>query len=231
MKLSEKLKNLRKEANYSQEYIGELCHVSRQAVSRWEAEDAYPDITNLILLSNLYHVSIDYLVKEEMETDYYHDAIQVKHSAANYSAWKHTWCSIDLKGLNGWEFPFNACAILDENDKYLFLQIKKKRNCCTFGILGKEHIDSLTLLSKRATKKMPALQPLPNELKMDPFAYFVGKKCDILNDLKKFLDLFSDKTCYCASIERYEQGKLYSMYKKQAIVVDTSEIASISESE
>lgn len=230
MKLSEKLKNLRKEANYSQEYIGEVCHVSRQAVSRWEAEDAYPDLANLILLSNLYHVSIDYLVKEEMLSDYYHDAIVERTTSTNYSYWRNQWCSILLKGYNGWEFPIVKCMILDEDDTYIYLQVKKKRNHFTFGILKKEYIDSLTLLSDRKARKMPASQPLPIEIKNDPLGYFVGKKCDILNNLVKFIDLFSDKSFLGTNILRYEQGKLYGMYQKQAIVFDGNDIVHITES-
>ena len=39
--------------------------VSRQAVAKWEAGQAYPDITNLIGISNLFHVTVDYLVRDQ----------------------------------------------------------------------------------------------------------------------------------------------------------------------
>ena len=51
MKLSEKIQLLRKENGYSQEELAELCGVSRQAISKWEADVALPETDKIILLS------------------------------------------------------------------------------------------------------------------------------------------------------------------------------------
>lgn len=61
----EKLQLLRKSKGFTQEEFAETLHVSRQAVAKWEAGQTYPDIANLIQISNLLNVTVDYLVKEQ----------------------------------------------------------------------------------------------------------------------------------------------------------------------
>lgn len=67
MTLGEKLAKLRKENNYTQEQLAQLLGVSRQAVSRWESDLAYPETEKLLRLGDLYHCSMDYLLKDEPE--------------------------------------------------------------------------------------------------------------------------------------------------------------------
>lgn len=69
MKLSDKLVGLRKSAGMSQEELAEKLNVSRQAVSRWEMGTAMPDAANILQLSKLFHVTTDYLLNEEYESD------------------------------------------------------------------------------------------------------------------------------------------------------------------
>lgn len=63
MHFSEKLYLLRKSKGYTQEKLAEQLNVSRQAVTKWESGLSYPDINNLVQISNLMHVTIDYLVR------------------------------------------------------------------------------------------------------------------------------------------------------------------------
>ena len=65
MKLSEKIVNLRKARNMSQEELSEQLGVSRQAVSRWEVGSALPDASNILQLSKLFGVSADYLLNDD----------------------------------------------------------------------------------------------------------------------------------------------------------------------
>ena len=65
MNLGEKIKRLRKENNLSQEQLAEKLNVSRQAISKWEANKAYPDIENLILLRKIFDVTLDDLIIDE----------------------------------------------------------------------------------------------------------------------------------------------------------------------
>lgn len=69
MKLSDKLVGLRKSAGMSQEELAEKLNVSRQAISRWEMGTAMPDAVNILQLSKLFHVTTDYLLNEEYESD------------------------------------------------------------------------------------------------------------------------------------------------------------------
>lgn len=66
MRFEEKIVELRKAKGLSQEELAEQLGVSRQAVSRWELGNTLPDITNLVQLCELFGVSADYLVKEEV---------------------------------------------------------------------------------------------------------------------------------------------------------------------
>lgn len=69
MKLSDKIQLLRKNNGYSQEKLAEECNVSRQAISKWEADIAIPEIEKLLILSLLFRISIDVLLKDELELD------------------------------------------------------------------------------------------------------------------------------------------------------------------
>ena len=65
MIFSEKLQLLRKNKGLTQEETAEKLNVSRQAVAKWESGQAYPDIANLIRISDLLNVSVDYLVRDQ----------------------------------------------------------------------------------------------------------------------------------------------------------------------
>lgn len=69
MILADKLIWLRKKNGLSQEEFAEKIDVSRQAVSRWEGAQTYPDIPKIILISKLFGVSVDYLLNDEIEDE------------------------------------------------------------------------------------------------------------------------------------------------------------------
>ena len=66
MKLSEKIIELRKMYGMTQEKLAEICGVSRQSISKWEADIALPETEKLLLLGEVFHVSMDVLLKDEM---------------------------------------------------------------------------------------------------------------------------------------------------------------------
>ncbi len=65
MIFSEKLQLLRKSRGFTQEALAQSLNVSRQAVAKWESGQVYPDITNLIQISNMMNVTVDYLVRDQ----------------------------------------------------------------------------------------------------------------------------------------------------------------------
>lgn len=67
MKLSEKIQYLRKEHSLTQEQLAEQCNVSRQAITKWESDISIPETEKIIFLSKLFKVSIDELLKDELD--------------------------------------------------------------------------------------------------------------------------------------------------------------------
>ncbi len=69
MTTGEKLAALRKKKGITQEHLAELLQVSRQSVSRWEMDVAFPETEKLIKLARLLECSIDFLLNDEVEED------------------------------------------------------------------------------------------------------------------------------------------------------------------
>ena len=69
MSFSENLKQIRKEHHLSQEELAELLDVSRQAVSKWEQGQGYPEVEKLLLLSSKLNISLDSLMSVEINCD------------------------------------------------------------------------------------------------------------------------------------------------------------------
>lgn len=70
MTLGEKIAKQRKELNYTQEQLADILGVSRQSISKWESDIAYPETEKLIELGKIFDCSMDYLLKEDvMEKD------------------------------------------------------------------------------------------------------------------------------------------------------------------
>ena len=67
MNLAEKIQDLRKRNGLSQEQLAERLGISRQAVSKWESGQSVPDIDKIVLMSEFFKVSTDYLLKLERE--------------------------------------------------------------------------------------------------------------------------------------------------------------------
>lgn len=66
MTIGEKLLRLRKNNNFSQEYIAEKTGVSRYTISNWEKDYSKPDIKSIKLLSKLYDIDWVYLITENI---------------------------------------------------------------------------------------------------------------------------------------------------------------------
>lgn len=71
MIFADKLIQLRKKAGWSQEELAEQMNVTRQSISKWEGAQSIPDIDKIIQLSELFGVSIDYLLKDKIEDQEY----------------------------------------------------------------------------------------------------------------------------------------------------------------
>lgn len=79
MNFAEKISNLRKENNMTQEQLSEVLGVSRQSVSRWESGIAFPETDKLLQLSRLFNCTLDYLLKDDV-TDKQANTIETKET-------------------------------------------------------------------------------------------------------------------------------------------------------
>lgn len=66
MTLGEKIAKQRKEQNYTQEQLADILGVSRQSISKWESDVAYPETDKLIKLGKVFDCSMDYLLKDDV---------------------------------------------------------------------------------------------------------------------------------------------------------------------
>lgn len=74
MSFSDKIRLLRSQNHLSQEELAVKMEVSRQTISKWESGITYPEIDKLIAISDIFHVSTDYLLKEP-DTDQKDDQV------------------------------------------------------------------------------------------------------------------------------------------------------------
>ena len=66
MQVGNQIKKYRDQLHLSQEQLAEKIYVTRQTISNWETNKSYPDIHSLVLLSQIFNVSIDQLVKGDL---------------------------------------------------------------------------------------------------------------------------------------------------------------------
>ena len=84
MILADKIIEERKKNVWSQEEFASQLNVSRQAVSKWESAQSIPDLKRIIEMANLFGVSTDYLLKDEIESS------PIQNEEMEYSVYKVT---------------------------------------------------------------------------------------------------------------------------------------------
>lgn len=67
MELGKQIKKYRQEAHLSQDELANRIYVSRQTISNWENDKSYPDVNSLVLLSEIFQISLDKLIKGDIE--------------------------------------------------------------------------------------------------------------------------------------------------------------------
>ena len=89
MELGKQIRKYRQEAQLSQEELAERIYVSRQTVSNWENDKSYPDVNSLVLLSETFQVSLDNLIKGDIdimkEVIQREEVVKMKHYGAVYT--------------------------------------------------------------------------------------------------------------------------------------------------
>ena len=100
MSLGENLQFLRKKENITQEQLAEQLNVSRQSVSKWESDSAYPEMDKLLQLCNLMHCSMDELVQKEISQVYIEDKADYDNHFNEFSKYVSLAVGIILFGLS-----------------------------------------------------------------------------------------------------------------------------------
>ena len=94
MEIGKRIKELRTSRGWNQEVFAEKTYVSRQTVSSWENNKSYPDIKSLLLMSELFEVSLDDLIKG--------DVVEMKKEISNES----------IREFNKWSNIFAVAYII-----------------------------------------------------------------------------------------------------------------------
>lgn len=83
MSLGKNIQYLRKQKKITQEQLSEIMSVSRQTISRWEADEIIPELNKLVSLSEVFSCKLDTLVKADMPAcDEIYSEITIKHVKA-----------------------------------------------------------------------------------------------------------------------------------------------------
>lgn len=69
MTLGQKLRKIRSKFGLSQEQLAEVINVSRQAITKWENDGGLPDVSNLQEISEVFGVTVDYLLNDDSIID------------------------------------------------------------------------------------------------------------------------------------------------------------------
>lgn len=135
MNFGEKILKLRKERGLSQEALAEKVGTTRQAISKWENNQGFPETEKLLQLSNIFEVSTDFLLKEEKsvkeseERGYYVSREMAKGFIANQ---KKIYCCISI-GFMAFILSGIPYVMFQNNITWCYLGIA---TCVIIGIIA-----------------------------------------------------------------------------------------------
>lgn len=102
MILADKIINLRKKNGWSQEELAEKLGVSRQSISKYESAQSIPDLDKILKLSEIFGVTTDYLIKDELEEEEYTSSQPRKRKATGlYTKLQWKWRMNICRSLTG----------------------------------------------------------------------------------------------------------------------------------
>ena len=134
MKFSQKLKQIRKKLNLSQEQFAEKIGVSRQAITKWETEGGIADIDNIIRIPKEFDISIDELLKEEKNINNKKDFLyssETKYDIENiidYDININEVSEVILKGVSGEKIIVKlASNTIDDIEKHFKVKIEENK--------------------------------------------------------------------------------------------------------
>ena len=117
MTLGEKIKSLRNKKGMTQESLAEELNVSRSTIAIWENDNGIPEISNLKLISRIFHVSLDDLLDNETTICTSKVEERKMNSESIKQNYANRYCAIDLVG---WNDGVDHVLILGEDEDFLF---------------------------------------------------------------------------------------------------------------
>lgn len=127
MSLGENLQFLRKKENITQEQLAEQLNVSRQSVSKWESDSAYPEMDKLLQLCSMFHCSMDDLIQKDISLNYVVDEANYDNHFNEFSKFVSLAVGIILIGLSamcfiyGINYFFEREIIIEDFSPLIFL--------------------------------------------------------------------------------------------------------------
>ncbi len=120
MSFSEKIYALRTQAGMSQASFAEKLQVSRQTVSKWELGTSYPEIEKLLAISSLFHVTTDYLLKDQSVPQ---EDVKMDRLVLRFLGYAQ-----DMEGISKDLVNIMRDGIIDEDEKERMIEIVKTLN-------------------------------------------------------------------------------------------------------
>lgn len=126
MNIAEKIYLLRNQMDMSQNVLAEKLQVSRQTVSKWETSASYPEIDKLIALSDLFHVSVDYLVRDNELTQ--------QNASLDRLVLKFLGSAQDMEKISGELVDIMRDGIIDSDERARMISIVDTLNAVSHMI-------------------------------------------------------------------------------------------------
>ena len=166
MSLGENLQFLRKKDNITQEQLAEQLNVSRQSVSKWESDSAYPEMDKLLQLCNLFHCSMDDLVQKEISQVYIEDKADYDNHFNEFSKYVSLAVGIILLGLSVMNLIYGI--------NYFFANEIIKEDLCSmffliFVVIGVAILVLMGIRHEDFKKKNPFIINFYKEEEIDKF--------------------------------------------------------------
>lgn len=213
MTIGEKIKLLRTEKGITQEALAENLNVSRSAIAKWETNSGVPEVSNLIVISKLFDISVDELIDDNKK-------IKTTETKADkifdFSEYAGKYYNIEL---NGWNDGVFDIFIIGEDEEFLFYQ-KSHQSRTVFGMIGKKYISAVKV-SKQSN--FPH-----NDISSINRNYFCGKRvCIELASKEGFIKGFFDfrnDDYLDVIVNSFSESKVLLKYGKDVNIDDVSKI-------
>jgi len=164
MTLGEKIKNRRHDMGFSQDKLSQEMNVSRSAIAKWESDKGIPDIPNLVKLANIFSVSLDHLLNENLD-----EVSKKSHNIMSDAIDSLIGKSCDIEAM-GWNDGVYDVLIVGHDSEFIFYltQIKEREMIGAF---------SKSLITKISESKK--INPLYGDFVELNRESFIGKNVSI----------------------------------------------------